>query len=254
MSSGSAEAKVRFSFQAEEEGELSVSVGDNVILVPNGENQEGWVLVKRSDGAVGFVPKDYLSIDSLEPNIANSNVQSPSKSSDTPKPVAQQYIANMSNSSALHESTNPRVDQISGQQNVTPSVFSGYSATAKPKINIVPPSPSTLFRLQSPLSTSSNVSTSSSIDKSVSALKDVSRLLQASKAVKNAVSFSKPLGSNPSVNYSVANSMDKVSAEELIRKNDEYFAKVLSSNLETLQALADMTDVLSKRVTDSSKV
>ncbi len=46
---------------------------------------------------------------------------------------------------------------------------------------------------------------------------------------------------------------EKLSYEEIIRRNDEYFARVISSQLDTFQALASMNDALSSKLSESAK-
>lgn len=51
--------EVLFDFNAEDEGELSVYVGE-LVKGTDGEAEEGWLFVTSSDGASGFVPLDYV--------------------------------------------------------------------------------------------------------------------------------------------------------------------------------------------------
>lgn len=49
-------------FQAEDDSELDLKVGQFVQEHPSGQNQDGWAFVQNKDKAVGFVPIGYLEV------------------------------------------------------------------------------------------------------------------------------------------------------------------------------------------------
>ena len=62
-------AVASYDFWARESDELSVRRGDVLTLLPGGEPEEGWALVRRADGREGLVPLNYMRVDAaVEPS------------------------------------------------------------------------------------------------------------------------------------------------------------------------------------------
>jgi hypothetical protein len=82
--------KVLYSFRREEEGEVDVDEGE-IVVVSSGEDgvfgteddtRDGWMMVEKENGAIGYVPVDYLEEYAAAP--APSIPQAPSPRSYTP--------------------------------------------------------------------------------------------------------------------------------------------------------------------------
>jgi hypothetical protein len=84
----SARFKVLYAFRQEEEGEVDVdegelvvvSAGDDGVFGTEDDTRDGWMLVEKTNGAVGYVPVDYLE----EFEAATAPVAPPPARSYTP--------------------------------------------------------------------------------------------------------------------------------------------------------------------------
>lgn len=78
-----------------------------------------------------------------------------------------------------------------------------------------------------------------------------SKLKTAAKTVQNMVHVTSAV-SAPRV-PSLAAAVDREDFDELVKRNDEYFARLLSSQADTFSSLTDMVDALAKKLTESTQ-
>lgn len=78
-----------------------------------------------------------------------------------------------------------------------------------------------------------------------------SKLLKASKSVQNMVRATNTMAASRVPSLSTA--AEREDFEELIKRNDEYFTRLLASQAETFDSLTDMVDALTKKLNDSTK-
>jgi hypothetical protein len=87
---------------------------------------------------------------------------------------------------------------------------------------------------------------------SVSAMKKGGKLLKAAKTVQNMVKVTNVIAT-PRV-PALSTAVEREDFDELLKRNDEYFARLLSSQAETFESLTDMVDALTKKLNESVKV
>lgn len=85
-----------------------------------------------------------------------------------------------------------------------------------------------------------------------SALKKGGKLLKAAKTVQNMVKVTNVVAT-PRV-PALSTAVEREDFDELLKRNDEYFARLLSSQAETFESLTDMVDALTKKLNESVKV
>jgi len=79
----------------------------------------------------------------------------------------------------------------------------------------------------------------------------LSKFKKSANMVQNMVRVSSAVAA-PRV-PSLASAVDREDWEELTKRNDEYFARLVSSQAETFDSLTDMVDALSKKLNDATK-
>lgn len=87
---------------------------------------------------------------------------------------------------------------------------------------------------------------------STSAMKKGGKLLKAAKTVQNMVKVTNVIAT-PRV-PALSTAVEREDFDELLKRNDEYFARLLSSQAETFESLTDMVDALTKKLNESVKV
>jgi Variant SH3 domain len=88
-----ATVRVLYDFNAEDEAELSIREGQMLVLADaSTPTPEGWLLVKTTSGESGFVPKDYIAIESSRkvsepetPLAISTSLSSPRQNLDSSK-------------------------------------------------------------------------------------------------------------------------------------------------------------------------
>jgi hypothetical protein len=78
------------------------------------------------------------------------------------------------------------------------------------------------------------------------------KLLKAAKTVQNMVRVTN-ISAAPRV-PALSTAAEREDFEELIKRNDEYFARLLASQAETFDSLTDMVDALTTKLNESAKV
>jgi hypothetical protein len=53
---------------------------------------------------------------------------------------------------------------------------------------------------------------------------------------------------------SLASAVEREDFDELVKRNDEYFARLLSSQADTFTSLTEMVDALAKKLNESTQV
>jgi hypothetical protein len=84
------------------------------------------------------------------------------------------------------------------------------------------------------------------------AMKKGGKLLKAAKTVQNMVKVTNVIAT-PRV-PALSTAVEREDFDELLKRNDEYFARLLSSQAETFESLTDMVDALTKKLNESVKV
>jgi hypothetical protein len=84
------------------------------------------------------------------------------------------------------------------------------------------------------------------------AMKKGGKLLKAAKTVQNMVKVTNVVAT-PRV-PALSTAVEREDFDELLKRNDEYFARLLSSQAETFESLTDMVDALTKKLNESVKV
>jgi septal ring factor EnvC (AmiA/AmiB activator) len=79
----------------------------------------------------------------------------------------------------------------------------------------------------------------------------LSKFKKSASMVQNMVRVSSAVAA-PRV-PSLASAVDREDWDELTKRNDEYFARLVSSQAETFDSLTDMVDALSKKLNDATK-
>ena len=83
-------------------------------------------------------------------------------------------------------------------------------------------------------------------------MKKGGKLLKAAKTVQNMVKVTNVVAT-PRV-PALSTAVEREDFDELLKRNDEYFARLLSSQAETFESLTDMVDALTKKLNESVKV
>lgn len=231
----------RFTFQAEEDGEISLSAGEYVTLEPSNDSneagaaQDGWVLVRNSQGSIGFVPRDYLMIAPL--NIIKNISQAP------PPVVLSPPVAEMSPDTqviSVREENDTEASQSSVDIPVAEpqSEISAMtpSASARAKMlgmkRIVP----VIAKITSPLNSARSMQVS---DMSESFSAPTYSIKETNNQDQHRPSFI------PSMM-----SADTSDIDDLLKHNDEWFQSMLKNQAESFKTLDDSLDSSVKKLVD----
>ena len=206
---------IKYNFNAEEDGEVSVKIGEEVSLVPSEETFEGWILIRKLNGVVGFVPKDYVDNRVIEPitKVVNQQevryVESPPIQSIPPIKPDETFVS--------ENIMNPTPNQIP-----TPS-----STTSKPK-----------SRLDNILATRSLIQR----------MKENTPTNRTKFTNTAFIAHNPPQLASPTKSKDFINPLDEI--DELIRANDQWLERTMSSQVDSFNNLIDSIDSLSKRLVD----
>ena len=267
--------EVQFDFAAEEEGELSIYKGE-IVSSTTEVDEDGWMLVVSEDNATGFVPKDYLKV-TQQPVSPSSSVQSlptiQSQASDNSLPPPPSNTTSGAVKSLIAPSNQP-VNEVpvsvvqphQAPQGTTPANSSNNFPLTT---NMLSPAPSTTaaspFPLrnagstnnQSGVYTPSNMSVASTTNSTLNSANKIS-LMKATKSIINtnrAVSqFTHSKLVAPPRAPALLASVERDNLDDLLKKNNEYFSRVLSSQGDTLDSVSDMVDALTKKLGDAAQV
>lgn len=269
--------KVLYDFHAEEEGEMTVKSGDIVIYDPDegdgDDSKNGWIFVQSSRSSdCGYVPLDYLELynnNTVKAPPPSQTIKSPPDfgtpivASSTPETKTKMSLASLMKMGTVNDSpqTNNKSESISKSQvNISqpppPPSFAQSALGAKPPLNLsnitsklsLPQSaasPSTLNVSTAGFS-SSNADFSSSTNK-----KSTGKLKSAATTVQNMVKVTNIVAAPRVPSLSAA--VEREDFEEMVKRNDEYFARLLSSQADTFDSLTDMVDSLSKKLMESTQ-
>lgn len=216
--------RVLYDFTAEEEGEMSISVGDVVQFMNNEDDdpKNGWIHVHSTkDAQCGYVPADYLE------DVLSSPAAAP------PTTIAAPPSA---------PATSPLPPPASTP--ATPYAAPKATPTSSPgKLNI-----SSLLQQSQQATTSTTPTISSLLTKSTSTL---NKFKSTAKSVQNMVRVTNTVAA-PRVPALTA-AVERDDFDELIKRNDEYFTRLTSSQADTFDSLTDMVDALSKKLNEATQ-
>ena len=278
--------RVLYDFNAEDDGELSIAVGETVTIVAAGGTSphEGWVFVRKSNGGMGFVPRDYLSYNDNQ--AATSNVGGSSSQPDYNAGTSTRNTSNLpdkSTSSSSQQNNNspmkmsslvqsPKFEYQESDIQYPPRVPSppSHETNTKDYLKRQQPQPlsqsfqdlvSTPMMSKSPTaanaSSKAKTSTNSfSVSSEFPPKRDnVLKLSQVAHQVKNAVLFSsKQPDYASSKGPALTAALEKDDFAEVKKRNDEYFSRLLNNQSDTYAALTDMVETLSKKLNQSTQV
>jgi hypothetical protein len=283
---------VLYDFTAEEEGEMSVRAGEVVVAVHDApgaeEPPDGWIHVEvLGDSERGFVPIDYLeSVKGFAPAPAPVPVVSkPIEENKTNKPFGGKSIfpsaADVPPAAPKQTAAAKVQPQLTGAAGSTlekaGAKFAGTAfksagairatspppkAPAQPAANPYSPAPmasnpytpynAPSTPLHSPITAALGSSSGHGLGSSSSSNPlAMSKLKSAAKSVQSMVHVASSVTA-PRV-PSLAAAVDREDFDELVKRNDEYFARLLSSQADTFSSLTDMVDALSKKLNESTQ-
>ena len=254
--------KVLFDFSAEEEGELSIYEGEEVTAATNVPD-DGWILVTSNDKASGFVPIDYLQLVQNNDNSWDNKLPLPAPSVHAPSsaaPTAPPLTINTNSASGYqnvqqlnNKPIQPAQAPISNSM-FSPTPYKSTPLVQPPKLSSVTP-----FQMKSAnnaTTPSSSASVGSIMTASTASTNKLS-LLKASKAIVNANRVASQLSSKvtpPPRAPALLAAVERDHLDDLLKKNSEYFGRIVASQGETLDSVTDMVDTLTKKLTEACQV
>jgi len=288
--------EVLFDFAAEEEGEMSIYVGEKVVATTT-IGEDGWLCVSSADGASGIVPMDYLK--PCEDGF-DSMSESASVANETPAPNSVlAYINNTQSSAAMQPEPvpeselgpEPEPEPEASFKPPTPPVSSGFDSssvasssnsklttdmlaqepdrspvpTAGPTVQSAPPpqsqpqgaaptqsvfSPYASKAPNGPGSVGSASASKLSMGSKFSLKSAAKSVATVNRAVAQLSTKTIPPAKAPTLLLSV----ERDNLDELVKKNGEYFSRVVASQGDTLDSVTEMVDVLTKKLGDASQV
>jgi hypothetical protein len=265
--------EVLFDFSAEEEGELSIYQGEKVSATTNAD-EDGWLCVTSDDGSTGFVPIEYLKPSETgfdhpasAPDVEEDASEAPAAAPEPAPSSAQAYINNTPkpptppsvrvaepSSAASNASSNSRLtaDMLAAEPESAPARAAQSVPTQQPKAQTAPQAESIFSPLGAKASTGpASVSSASRVSMgSKFSLKSAAKsVANVNRAVAQLSTKTIPPAKPPTLMLSV----ERDNLDELLKKNSEYFTRVVASQGETLDSVTEMVDVLTKKLADASQ-
>jgi hypothetical protein len=158
-------------------------------------------------------------------------------------------------SQGLRMSLSALMDKAKNEPSVSQNKQTNVTKTPqmKSKVDTMSTSTTLPFGLSETKSTGAVTAASlSASSSSVLAMKKSGKLLKAAKTVQNMVKVTNVIAT-PRV-PALSTAVEREDFDELLKRNDEYFARLLSSQAETFESLTDMVDALTKKLNESVKV
>lgn len=218
-------------------------------------------------GRTGYVPIDYLEpaqkvVNKPKSSPSSTGINSAHKVSSQPNfesPEANQGVR-MSLSSLLDKA---RASEDESKKAISPIHQTQTPLNPRSDLSFVNTPPASDKRIaadslpfglgESPgFAKQSLASLATSKGASSSKLGQSGKLLKAAKTVQNMVRVTNIVAA-PRV-PALSTAAEREDFEELIKRNDEYFARLLASQAETFDSLTDMVDALTTKLNESAKV